>query len=154
VLWVASSLDYWSIEKWDERVIGAGMGTAYAGGMEKHTRYAELDGYRGIAALMIVAYHCYLLTGQRWEDNTQRYVGQPLHLLLRNLNAGVAFFFVLSCFVIFLPLRAQRSMPPRHPNAGHFSRAAPPVFCRSIVSRRWQYGCWDCPVVRWASAVC
>jgi len=71
--------------------------------MHKHTRYAELDGYRGIAALMIVVYHCYLLTGQRWEDNTQRYVGQPIHLLLRNLNAGVAFFFVLSGFVIFLP---------------------------------------------------
>ena len=84
-------------------MIGAHPSVSYARVMHARTHYAELDGYRGLAALMIVAYHCYLLTGQRWEDNTQRYAGQPLHLVLRNLNAGVAFFFVLSGFVIFLP---------------------------------------------------
>ena len=84
-------------------MIGDAGGMAYAAKMEERRRYAELDGYRGIAALMIVAYHCYLLSGRQWEDNTQRYAGQPIHLVLRNLNAGVAFFFVLSGFVIFLP---------------------------------------------------
>ena len=83
-------------------------------------RFAELDGYRGIAALMIVLYHAYL-RDLLARDYTYL-VGTPLHFVFRNLNAGVPCFFVLSGFVLFLPFAraaiAQRGAQP----PGHFLR--------------------------------
>jgi peptidoglycan/LPS O-acetylase OafA/YrhL len=50
---------------------------------------------RGLAALMVVAYHAALMLAD------PRYMGaQVAGGLLRNFNAGVDFFFVLSGFII------------------------------------------------------
>lgn len=64
-------------------------------------RFLELDAYRGIAALSIVVYHVYVYA----RDDAGRYLfeGTWLDLFLRILDSGVAWFFVLSGFVIFLP---------------------------------------------------
>src|SRR5687768_15538239 len=64
-------------------------------------RFAELEAYRGIAALLIVVYHVYQYAR---AGNPVRfpYEGHPIHVALRNLEAPVAWFFVLSGFLIFL----------------------------------------------------
>src|SRR5207244_3165616 len=74
-----------------------------AGGVsppEEARRFDGLEAYRGIAALLMVVYHAY-----QHSRVTSAYVydGTPLHVLLRNLEAGVAWFFVLSGFLIVLP---------------------------------------------------
>lgn len=66
----------------------------------EHARYDELEAFRGFAALGIVIFHAYQHSrvGQTYVfENT------PFHLLFRHLDAGVAWFFVLSGFLIFLP---------------------------------------------------
>src|SRR5689334_1175248 len=62
--------------------------------------FSELDGYRGIAALLIVVFHAY--QHSRVFINYP-FEGSPLHLLLINLDFAVACFFVLSGFLLFLP---------------------------------------------------
>ncbi len=66
-------------------------------------RFEGLEGYRGIAALLVVVFHAYQYS--REGTGTARYVyeGTPLHTLFSNLDATVAWFFVLSGFIIFLP---------------------------------------------------
>src|SRR5438045_4498932 len=74
-----------------------------AGGVspsEAARRFDGLEAYRGIAALLIVVYHAYQHSRLR---SAYVYDGTPLHVLLRNLEAGVAWFFVLSGFLIVLP---------------------------------------------------
>jgi peptidoglycan/LPS O-acetylase OafA/YrhL len=55
------------------------------------------DGFRGIAALMIVAYHCWLLSRR------PGFGFGPVQALLSGANLGVDMFFVISGFVLFLP---------------------------------------------------
>ncbi|HEY8599406.1 MAG TPA: acyltransferase [Thermomicrobiales bacterium] len=66
-----------------------------------HNRYIELDAFRGIAALLIVIHHFYLLS--RDENNDHLFLGTFVHFLLANLDVSVTLFFTLSGFVIFLP---------------------------------------------------
>ncbi|GGC67587.1 acyltransferase [Hoyosella rhizosphaerae] len=69
--------------------------------MSAATRFAELESYRGIAALSVVIFHAY-----QTSRITNAYVYEDQFFLdatLRALNHGVAFFFVLSGFLIFLP---------------------------------------------------
>lgn len=68
--------------------------------MDAPRRFDGLDGYRGVAALLVVAYHAWMHASP-WP--TQLFGGTPLHALFRNLEAGVAVFFVLSGFLLFLP---------------------------------------------------
>src|SRR5229473_1456649 len=64
------------------------------------TRYDELEADRGVAALLIVVFHSYQ---QSRAVSTYGYEGTPIHVVLRNLDATVAWFFVLSGFLITLP---------------------------------------------------
>ena len=75
-------------------------------------RFAQLDGYRGIAALLIVVHHVYLHS--RTLQGAYLYIGTPLHLLFLNLDVAVTWFFVLSGFVIFLPF-AQAAVTQKQP---------------------------------------
>ena len=75
-------------------------------------RFAQLDGYRGIAALLIVVHHVYLHS--RTPQGAYVYIGTPLHLLFLNLDVAVTWFFVLSGFVIFLPF-AQAAITQKQP---------------------------------------
>lgn len=66
-------------------------------------RFDELEGYRGIAALLIVVFHAYQYAREALKLHTYPYEGTPLHLLLHSLDASVSWFFVLSGFLVFLP---------------------------------------------------
>jgi peptidoglycan/LPS O-acetylase OafA/YrhL len=56
-----------------------------------------LDGFRGLAALMVTIFHCWLMTDPQLEG------GAFLDFLI-GTGLGVDFFFVLSGFVLFLPV--------------------------------------------------
>jgi peptidoglycan/LPS O-acetylase OafA/YrhL len=64
-------------------------------------RFEGLDAYRGIAALLIVIFHAYQYS--RVDTPLYVYEGTWLHPLLVNLDGTVAWFFVLSGFLVFLP---------------------------------------------------
>jgi peptidoglycan/LPS O-acetylase OafA/YrhL len=84
-------------------------------------RYEALDAYRGIAALAIVAFHAYTFTRGYHDHATGGALDALTFPILRNLEAGVSFFFVLSGFVIFLPfaraLMRDRPLPATGPYA-------------------------------------
>lgn len=63
--------------------------------------YPELDAYRGLAAPLIVIFHCYTTSGANRGGGV--YLGTPAHTLLYSLDGVVAAFFVLSGFLLFLP---------------------------------------------------
>ncbi|MFC4427798.1 acyltransferase family protein [Deinococcus navajonensis] len=66
-------------------------------------RYAELEAYRGIAALLVVVFHAYQYTREGTQATRYLYEGTPLHRLLFNLDTPVAWFFALSGFLLFMP---------------------------------------------------
>lgn len=66
-----------------------------------HIHYGEVDGYRGIAALLIVLLHAYQKPGVHFDRSAS--VGAFADLLLLNLDLAVDWFFVLSGFLLFLP---------------------------------------------------
>ena len=63
---------------------------------------AVLDGFRGVAAIAILLYHCWLLSGEPSLG------GGPMRDVLSAGFLAVTLFFVLSGFVLFLPV-ARRS---------------------------------------------
>ena len=73
---------------------------------------AVLDGFRGVAALGIALYHCWLLSGQPALG------GGPVRDVLSAGFLAVTLFFVLSGFVLFLPVaRRGGSFGPVAPYA-------------------------------------
>ncbi len=66
--------------------------------------FEELEAYRGVAALMIVVFHAYQYSRQATHQPKYVYEGTSLHHLIANLEAGVAWFFALSGFLLFLPI--------------------------------------------------
>lgn len=67
-------------------------------------RFDELDAYRGLAALAIVVFHTYQFTREGTQAPQYLYEGTALHHLFGNLEAGVAWFFALSGFLLFGPI--------------------------------------------------
>lgn len=68
-------------------------------------KVGALDGYRGLAAAMIVVYHTYNYS-MHWYAIHQREYSSPAHpiaLLFQNLDVGVSLFFVLSGALLFRP---------------------------------------------------
>jgi peptidoglycan/LPS O-acetylase OafA/YrhL len=70
---------------------------------EQAARFTELEAYRGVAALLIVVFHAYQFSREGTGTPNEVYAGTPLHPLFHNLEAPVAWFFVLSGFLLFLP---------------------------------------------------
>jgi peptidoglycan/LPS O-acetylase OafA/YrhL len=60
-------------------------------------RMREVDGYRALAALMIIVFHA-------WTVGNQPYGGTPFETFVRASAAGVSVFFALSGMVTFLPM--------------------------------------------------
>src|SRR5262245_8387233 len=77
--------------------------TARERGSRGAARYEGLEAYRGIAALLIVVFHAYQFTREGTGRATFVYDGTWLDVVLLNLEFGVACFFVLSGFLVFLP---------------------------------------------------
>ncbi len=86
-------------------------------------RHAGLEGYRGLAALLIVVYHVYQQM-RAGPDARYPYEGSPWHPLLVGLDSFVGLFFVLSAFLLGLPY-ARAAL------AGEL-----PVSARTFLSRR------------------
>lgn len=61
-----------------------------------------LEGYRGLAAVLIVVYHVYQFM-RSGPDAHYPYVGTPWHVALVGLDSFVGLFFVLSAFLLGLP---------------------------------------------------
>jgi peptidoglycan/LPS O-acetylase OafA/YrhL len=61
------------------------------------SRMREVDGYRALAALMIIIFHA-------WTVGNQPFQGTPFETFVRTSAAGVSLFFALSGMVTFLPM--------------------------------------------------
>jgi peptidoglycan/LPS O-acetylase OafA/YrhL len=72
--------------------------------MKKHNRLIELDGLRGIAAVMVVLFH-YTYAYDNWAKTLNQHF---FHFTLGLL--GVQIFFIISGFVIFMTIEASSSL--------------------------------------------
>jgi peptidoglycan/LPS O-acetylase OafA/YrhL len=76
------------------------------------SRFPELQGQRGLAALLIVLFHVYQYD-RSGPDGRYPLEDSPLHPLLVGLDGTVDWFFVLSAFLLTLPYaRALRDGRP------------------------------------------
>ncbi|MFN8076789.1 MAG: acyltransferase [Kineosporiaceae bacterium] len=66
------------------------------------SRFAQLEGYRGFAALLVVVYHAYQHAEALGSGDVPA-VGGAAYRLLHGLDAFVDLFFVLSAFLLALP---------------------------------------------------
>lgn len=82
---------------------------------------AVLDGVRGIACLMVVAYHIGLLTSRETKIWTPVGPDHPLFSsIMATAASGVTLFFVLSGFLLFLPYAKSLLFDNAWPAARHF----------------------------------
>ncbi len=56
-----------------------------------------------MAAILVVIFHAYQYSREGTGQPDGVYVGTPWHALFHNLDSAVAWFFVLSGFLVFLP---------------------------------------------------
>jgi peptidoglycan/LPS O-acetylase OafA/YrhL len=75
-------------------------------------RFASLDGYRAVAALAVVVTHVGFQTAHT--------VNGPLGSLVARLDIGVALFFLLSGFLLYLPHARAATMGARRPATGAY----------------------------------
>lgn len=68
-------------------------------------RFPGLDGVRGVAALLVAVYHCWVLAGYAVLDDG------PVRAILGAGYVGVDVFFVLSGFVLFVPIASRPDRP-------------------------------------------
>jgi peptidoglycan/LPS O-acetylase OafA/YrhL len=112
-------------------------------------RFTELEAYRGVAALLVVVFHAYQFSREGTGTPDEVYAGMPLHLLFHNLEAPVAWFFVLSGFLLFLPFaRAaveQDGLPsPRGFLIRRTIRVLPAYYLALLPVWAWRYsGGWE-----------
>jgi peptidoglycan/LPS O-acetylase OafA/YrhL len=109
-----------------------------------HGRYEELEAYRGIAALLIVVFHAYQFSRQGAGLTRYVYEGTPLHVVFHNLEAAVAWFFVLSGFLVFLPFARAAIEQTRSESARGFLirraiRILPTYYIAILVVWSWRY---------------
>ena len=85
-------------------------------------RFGELEAFRGIAAAAVVVFHAYQFTR---DDSGYVYEGRPIGEVLHQLDSAVAWFFVLSAFLLFLPVvRAAVEQTDRQAVRGFVVRRA------------------------------
>lgn len=78
-------------------------------------RYAAIEGYRGLAAVLIVVFHVYQY--MRWGPSSAfPYAGTPWNAALAGLDSAVGVFFILSAFLLTLPY-ARAALAGTHPVA-------------------------------------
>jgi len=83
------------------------------------SRFAGLEGYRGVAALAIVIYTVFQYVN---NNNPDAFVDEraPAYLLLHGLDSLVALFFVLSAFLLALPYARAALVGSSAPSARAF----------------------------------
>jgi peptidoglycan/LPS O-acetylase OafA/YrhL len=87
-----------------------------------------VDGFRGIAALLVLLFHCWTMTDPPLDSG-------PARSLLAAAGLGVDFFFVISGFVLFLPvvLRGGRFGSIRSYALRRAARIAPAYYLALLV---------------------
>lgn len=124
-----------------------GSSTAAAGTSPqrpKAPRFEELEAFRGLAALLIVVFHAYQYSRQATAQTAYVYEGTPLHHVFGNLEAGVAWFFALSGFLLFMPIaRAAIKQTPAQPARAFLIRRAirilPLYYLAILTVWAWRY---------------
>lgn len=81
-----------------------------------HPRFPLSEGVRGIAAIAVVVVHSWIFAG-RFGDGT----GLANRLIVR-LDSMVAIFFLLSAFLLYRPMIANRGGGPGSPRVVDFAR--------------------------------
>jgi peptidoglycan/LPS O-acetylase OafA/YrhL len=66
-------------------------------------RFAALEGYRGLAALLVVIFHVYQFDRVGYPLTVYPYAGTPWDVVIRNMDSMVDLFLVLSAFLLGLP---------------------------------------------------
>lgn len=100
-------------------IAGKAPSTATAIGQSKGTkgreadRFLELEAYRGIAAVLVISFHCYQHAGAAAAG---LYAGTPVQAVLRTMDGALALFFVLSGFINFLPF-ARAAVDQHNPHS-------------------------------------
>jgi peptidoglycan/LPS O-acetylase OafA/YrhL len=91
-------------------------------------RVPAVDGFRGIAALLVLVFHCWTMTDPRLDAG-------PVRALLASAGLGVDYFFVISGFVLFLPvvLRGGRFGSIRSYAVRRAARIAPAYYLALLV---------------------
>lgn len=107
-------------------------------------RFEELEAYRGVAALLIVVFHAYQYSREGTGRAEEVYAGSPWHSLFHNLEATVAWFFVLSGFLVFLPIaRGAIERGRGHAARGFLIRRAirivPPYYLAITLVWAWRF---------------
>ena len=107
-------------------------------------RFGELEAYRGVAALLIVVFHAYQYSREALGRPRYVYEGTPWHHVFNNLDGGVAWFFVLSGFLVFLPFaRAAVEQRSALSIGSYLSRRAfrilPPYYLAIVLVWTWRY---------------
>jgi peptidoglycan/LPS O-acetylase OafA/YrhL len=73
-------------------------------------RWIELDSLRGVASLVVFAYHCIFIL-QVYPEWVKTLLKTPLTLFIFGGHQAVILFFVLSGFVLYLPYGSKRGAP-------------------------------------------
>ncbi|MCW2776633.1 MAG: acyltransferase 3 [Frankiales bacterium] len=77
--------------------------------------FPELQGQRGLAALLVVVFHAYQ-SHRLPPDGRYQYAGRPVDTVITSLDGMVDWFFVLSAFLLTLPY-ARAVLAGRRPTA-------------------------------------
>jgi peptidoglycan/LPS O-acetylase OafA/YrhL len=87
-------------------------------------RLDELEGQRGLAAVLVVVFHAYQYD-RSGPTSAFPYEGSPQHALLVGLDGAVSWFFVLSAFLLARPyVRAVLAGRPATPARTFLARRA------------------------------
>jgi peptidoglycan/LPS O-acetylase OafA/YrhL len=107
------------------RTVAAGPLTAPDQPTRAVGRFAALEGYRGLAALLVVVFHVYQFDRVGFPLTVYPYAGTPADYVLRNLDSMVDLFLVLSAFLLGLPFaRAVLGDAPDQVGRGFLQRRA------------------------------
>ncbi|MDX2169329.1 MAG: acyltransferase [Deltaproteobacteria bacterium] len=103
-------------------------------GVATSTRYLpELEGLRGMAMLLVYAFHLDGLVG--WELRRGHHLVDPLSAFVRAGDAGVNLFFVLSSCLLAMPfLQADTTLPARRYFAKRALRILPLYYAAVVVA--------------------
>jgi len=105
-------------------------------------RFAQLEGQRGLAAVLVVIFHAYQYDRSR-PGGTFPYEGTVVHPLFYGLDGTVSWFFVLSAFLLALPyaravLDGRPGTPARRFLARRAVRIVPLYLVAVLVVWAWR----------------
>ena len=106
-------------------------------------RFEGLEAFRGIAALLVVVFHAYQYTREGIGQGRMVYEGTAVGAFLTGFDTTVAWFFVLSGFLIFAPFARAVMQQRPYSTRGFLVRRAirivPAYYVAFILVWTWRY---------------